>query len=245
MGSEAATADLGSLERALGHRFNDRQLLLDALTHRSYAYEFAGPGVVSNERLEFLGDAVLGMITSDLLYRAHPEAAEGELTDLRAALVRASTLGDFARRLDVGRHLRLGRGEDATGGRSRELLLARALEALVGAVYMDGGLEAARHMIKPLLTEETARVAKRGTVKDAKSLLQEVAQARLGITPHYRLVREEGPSHDRTFVVEVVLGTLVAGRGEGRSKRQAEQAAAAEALQDEGWRTDAGSPGGE
>lgn len=242
MGGEAATDGLEALERALGHRFTDRQLLLDALTHRSYAYEFAGPGVLSNERLEFLGDAVLGMIASDLVFRAHPQATEGELTDLRAALVRASTLAGFARRLDVGPHLRLGRGEDATGGRGRDLLLARAFEALIGAVYMDGGLKAARRVLEPLLTAEMARLARRRTIKDAKSLLQEVAQARLGITPHYRLVREEGPSHDRTFVVEVVLGTLVAGRGEGRSKRQAEQAAAAEALEDEGWQTESGAP---
>ncbi len=238
MGLDATTAGLTTLEEALGHQFADRQLLVDALTHRSYAYEFAGPGVSSNERLEFLGDAVLGLLASDLLFHAHPNAPEGELTDLRTALVRASTLAEFARRVDIGPHLRLGRGEDATGGRARELLLARAFEALIGAVYTDAGLEAAARVLEPLLTAEMARVAKQRTVKDAKSLLQEVAQARLGITPHYQLVREEGPSHDRTFIVEVVVGSLVAGRGAGRSKRQAEQNAAAEALGDEGWQTE-------
>jgi len=233
--SPPAPTDLGRLERALGHYFRQPHLLVDALTHRSYAYEFAGPGVVSNERLEFLGDAVLGLIASDLLFRAYPEADEGQLTNLRAALVRASTLGALARRLDVGPHLRLGRGEEATGGRERELLLARAVEALIGAVYLDAGLDSTRAVLEPLLKGELEHVATRHTIKDNKSLLQELAQARLGITPHYRLVSEEGPSHDRTFTVEVVIGELVAGRGSGRSKRQAEQAAAKEALRDEGW----------
>jgi ribonuclease-3 len=226
---------LSQLEVAVGHTFANRQLLLDALTHRSYAYEFAGPGVVSNERLEFLGDAVLGMITSDLLYAAFPLASEGELTNLRAALVRASTLASFARQGALGPHVRLGRGEDATGGRERDLLLARAFEALIGAVYLDGGMDAARTVLEPRLRAELRQVTAQHSIKDSKSLLQELAQARLGITPVYRVINATGPSHERTFAVEVVLGELVAGRGEGRSKRLAEQRAAAAALQDEGW----------
>src|SRR5579884_2717753 len=172
--SPPAPTDLGRLERALGHYFRQPHLLVDALTHRSYAYEFAGPGVVSNARLEFLGDAVLGLIASDLLFRAYPEADEGQLTNLRAALVRASTLGALARRLDVGPHLRLGRGEEATGGRERELLLARAVEALIGAVYLDAGLDSTRAVLEPLLKGELEHVATRHTIKDNKSLLQEL-----------------------------------------------------------------------
>lgn len=226
---------LAALEASLSHTFADRKLLVDALTHRSYVHEFAAPGVVSNERLEFLGDAALGIVTSDLLYEAYPEATEGELTALRAALVRASTLAEFARAVTLAPHLRLGRGEAATGGRERELLLARAFEAIVGAVYVDGGLAATRRTLEPFLRAELRRVTAQLTIKDNKSLLQERSQASLGITPSYRVVEETGPSHDRVFVVEVALGEFVAGRGEGKSKRQAEQQAAASALRDEGW----------
>jgi ribonuclease III len=236
MPSDTSAADpLAPLEQALGHAFADRRLLTDALTHRSYAYEFAAPGVTSNERLEFLGDTVLGLIASDLLFAEFPDAAEGELTTLRAALVRASTLGAFARRIDLGHSLRLGKGEAATGGRERELLLARAFEALIGAVYLDAGMSVIRGILEPLLRDELARVTARRHVKDDKSRLQELAQGQLGVTPTYRVVSQTGPSNDPSFVVEVLLGSFVAGRGEGRSKRQAEQAAAHAALQDEGW----------
>jgi ribonuclease-3 len=228
---------LHPLETALGMTFSQRSLLEDALTHRSYVYEHAAPGVVSNERLEFLGDAVLSIIASDLLYRAFPQASEGELTNLRASLVRASALATMARDLPLGPYLRLGRGEEVTGGRARELLLARAMEALIGAIYLDAGIEATRSFLEPRLAGVLASVKTRRQLKDDKSLLQEVAQAQLGITPTYRLVEQSGPSHERTFVVEVLLGERIAGRGEGASKRQAEQAAAQTALSDDGWET--------
>lgn len=227
--------DPADLESRLGHRFKSPQLLLDALTHRSYAYEHAGRGVVHNERLEFLGDAVLQLLSSDLVYRRSPKATEGDLSNLRSALVRASTLAQVARHIGLGPYLRLGRGEEATGGRDRELLIASAFEAVLGALYLDGGLRTARAFAEPLLRDEIERVAASKSMKDDKSLLQEVAQAQLGITPTYTVVSQEGPSHDRTFVVEVHLGDFVAARGMGRSKRQAEQAAARSALSDEGW----------
>jgi ribonuclease-3 len=201
-------------------------------------YEHAAPSVVSNERLEFLGDAVLSIIASNLLYRAFPKASEGELTNLRASLVRASALATMARDLPLGPYLRLGRGEEVTGGRTRELLLARAMEALIGAIYLDAGMAATRSFLEPRLSSELARVRTKRQLKDNKSLLQEVAQAQLGITPTYRLVEQSGPSHERTFVVEVLLGERIAGRGEGASKRQAEQAAARTALADDGWERD-------
>jgi ribonuclease III len=228
---------LRPLETAIGMVFSKRPLLVDALTHRSYVYEHAAPSVVSNERLEFLGDAVLSIIASDLLYRAFPKASEGELTNLRASLVRASALATMARDLPLGPYLRLGRGEEVTGGRTRELLLARAMEALIGAIYLDAGLAATRSFLEPRLSSELARVRSKRQLKDDKSMLQEVAQAQLGITPTYRLVEQSGPSHERTFVVEVLLGERIAGRGEGASKRQAEQAAARTALADDGWET--------
>jgi ribonuclease-3 len=235
--SEPSPDLLASLEVAIGRSFTNRSLLIDALTHRSYVYEHAAADVVSNERLEFLGDAVLSTIASDLLYRRYPQASEGELTDLRASLVRASTLAALARELQLGLCLRLGRGEEATGGRSRELLLARAMEAVIGAVYLDGGMPSSTSFLEPRLIATLARVTSRRYLKDDKSLLQEVAQAQLGITPTYRLAGQSGPSHERTFSVEVLLGDRVAGRGEGSSKRQAEQAAARMALADDGWET--------
>ena len=231
----AHDTQLGELESALGHSFANHQLLLDALTHRSYVYEYPAPDVTSNERLEFLGDAVLGLITSDLLFTHFPDATEGDLTNLRAALVRASTLAAFARAINLSPHLRLGRGEDVTGGRVRELLIARAMEALIGALYLDGGLAETRRVLEPLLRGELDRVRAHQQMKDDKSLLQELAQGQLGITPTYRVAAADGPSHDRHFVVEVLLGDLAIGRGEGRNKRQAEQAAAHAALQDDGW----------
>ncbi len=226
---------LASLEAALGHSFANRQLLLDALTHRSYAYEFAAPGVISNERLEFLGDAVLALVSADQLYQQRPEAQEGDLTQLRAALVRASTLADFARRIPLGPHLRLGRGEEATGGRDRETLIASAFEAVIGALYLDAGLAAAQAYLLPLLRAEAASAVRQRRVKDDKSLLQELAQGQLGVTPRYLVVTQDGPSHDRIFTVEALLGEVVIGRGQGHSKREAEQAAAHAALQDPGW----------
>src|SRR5690348_10394336 len=165
---------LARLESALSHRFVNRALLLEALTHTSYAHEFPGPGIVANERLEFLGDAVLGLIASDVLYRRFPTSSEGELTNLRAALVRASTLAAFARRIELGSYVRLGRGEEATGGRERELLLARTCEAIVGALYQDGGMDAARAFLATRLEAEITRVTAGERIKDDKSLLQEL-----------------------------------------------------------------------
>jgi ribonuclease-3 len=230
-----ASDPLAILEGTLGHAFENRQLLLDALTHSSYAYEFAGPNVVSNERLEFLGDAALALVSADMLYRLHPDAPEGELTHLRAALVRASTLAILARQMKLGPLLRLGRGEDVTGGRDRDLLIASAFEAVLGALYLDAGLEVARAWLEPLLREEADRAVAQQRIKDAKSQLQELAQGRLSITPHYEVVGEEGPAHERRFTVHALLGDLVIGVGQGRAKREAEQAAAATALADPGW----------
>ncbi len=232
---EAPADPLAALETALGHTFRDRKLLMDALTHRSYAYEFAGPGVISNERLEFLGDAALALVSAGLLYQIRPDGPEGELTQLRAALVRASTLATLARRMGLGPLLRLGRGEDGTGGRDRDLLIASAFEGVIGALYLDAGLDAVRAWLEPLLREEAERAVAQQRVKDAKSLLQELAQGRLGVTPRYQVISEEGPAHERLYTVQALLGDIVIGGGQGRNKREAEQAAATAALADPGW----------
>jgi ribonuclease-3 len=232
---------VAALEPALGHQFIQPELLVRALTHRSYVHEAAQPDLQSNERLEFLGDAVVGLIAADLLFARAPAATEGELTTVRAALIRASTLAAFARRLHLGAYLRLGRGHEAASLRDR--VWASAFEAVLGALYLDGGLAAARQFVEPLLLAEVEQVLAHGQLKDAKSLLQDLAQTRLGQTPTYRVATALGPAHEPLFAVEVLLGERVLARGEGRSKRQAEQAAAQRALEDPGWLSDEGPIG--
>ena len=223
------------LEQHIGWRFQQPQLLLEALTHRSYAYETPNQGQVPNERLEFLGDAILAFLSADYLFRSYPLLSEGELTDARAALVKTPTLAAFARRLHLGEYLRMGRGEHRSGGRNRDPLLAAAFEALLGAISLDRGLDAVRQVLLPLLEEEAQRVISAGRLKDDKSLLQELAQAHLGITPSYRVVAEEGPAHHRRYTIEVLFGSNVAGQGQGRNKQDAEQKAARLALEANGW----------
>lgn len=212
---------------ALGHRFEDRALLRDALTHRSFRNEQPDLSPSDNERLEFLGDAVLGVIVGSLLFEAFPDAREGELTRKRADLVCEGTLAEIAAELHVGPALRLGNGEDRSGGRTKPRLLASALEALIGAIHVDAGFgaaaEAAQRLFEPRLADATDR-------RDPKSRLQELVQAKHRETPTYRLVRTEGPDHARRFFVALdVAGELVA-EGFGHSKSEAEQDAARNGL---------------
>lgn len=223
------------LEKRIGRRFQEQHLLLEALTHRSYVYETPNQEIAPNERLEFLGDAILAFLSAESLFRTYPTLSEGELTDTRAALVKTPTLASFARDLHLGEYLRLGRGEERSGGRRRDPLLAAAFEALLGALYLDRGLDAVRLFLLPLLEQEGQRVISIGRLKDDKSLLQEMAQAHLSVTPNYRVVAEEGPAHNRQYTVEVVLGSEVVGRGQGRNKQRAEQEAARLALEASGW----------
>lgn len=201
-------------------------LFARALTHRSYAYEHGG--LPTNERLEFLGDAVLGLVITETLYRNHPELPEGQLAKLRASVVNMRALAQVAGTLGLGQYLRLGRGEEATGGREKASILADGLEALLGAVYLHAGLEAARQLIHrlfdPLLTDPTAR----GAGIDWKTALQELAAAQLSRAPDYD-IEQSGPDHARAFVAWAVVGGRRLGRGEGSSKKQAEQRAAEEA----------------
>jgi len=215
-------------EKRLGHRFKRLDLLELALTHRSWANEQGIPE--HYERLEFLGDAVLGMVAADWLYANHPELPEGELSKHKAQLVSRDTLAKHARDLDLGEALRIGVGEDRSGGRTKSSLLADSMEAVFGAIYLDGGLEAARKAILAMLEEgyiERARQA----VNDAKTQLQEASQALGWDLPEYRLIDSIGPDHSKTFVVECWLAGELAGRGEGPSKKMAEQKAAADALE--------------
>ncbi|HZU69395.1 MAG TPA: ribonuclease III [Ktedonobacteraceae bacterium] len=222
-----------ALEEALGVHFGNPQLLQLALTHRSYIFETAGAGLSSNERLEFLGDSILAFVSADFLYRTFPELSEGELSDIRAILVKRDTLASFAREMQLGNYLLMGRGEQHSGGGQR--VLAAAFESVLGAIYLDQGIEVARDFLLPRLEPLAHTIVQKRLFKDNKSLFQELAQARDGITPSYRLVSQEGPSHDREFTVEVMLGSQVAGRGHGRNKQAAEQEAAYNALLSRGW----------
>jgi ribonuclease-3 len=220
-----------TLDRTLGYTFRDPLLLHAALIHTSYVNERPGRGLESNERLEFLGDAVLGTVVAHRLYELRPESPEGELTVLRAWLVRHSTLARWARQLSIGPHLLLGRGEARGGGRDRPALLSRGFEAVIGSVYLDGGIEAARTVLLPLVDQEIQVGFSPQRVVDAKSRLQQVTQARFESTPIYNLVDHSGPGHAPLFVVEVKAGPEVLARGSGHSKRAAQQAAAHAALQ--------------
>ena len=222
-----------SLEEALGIHFHNPELLHLALTHRSYIYETAGEGLSSNERLEFLGDSILAFISADFLYKAFPNLSEGELSDIRAILVKRDTLANFAREIHLGDFLLLGRGEQHSGGGQR--VLASAFEAVLGAIYLDQGIETVRSFLLPRLEPLARDIVQKRLFKDNKSLFQELAQAHDGITPSYRLVGQEGPSHNREFTVEVMLGNQVAGQGHGRNKQAAEQEAANNALLSRGW----------
>lgn len=222
-----------TLEKALELHFQDESLLQTALTHRSFIYESAGKGQSCNERLEFLGDSILACISSDFLYRAYPELNEGELSDVRAMLVKGDTLAKFASEIELGKYLRMGKGERNAGGSQR--ILASAFEAVLGAIYLDEGLEAVQAYLLPRIEPLARQIVEQRLFKDNKSRFQELAQAHDGITPVYRILSQEGPSHDREFTVEVLLGEQVAGRGQGRNKQTAEQAAASAALQHRGW----------
>ena len=211
------------LEERLGYHFENRARLENALTHSSYAHEHKADGLESNERLEFLGDSVLGMVTADYLFRTHPDLPEGDLTRTRAALVCEGSLVEVARALELGRYLKLGKGEDVGGGRERPSIQADAVEAVLAAVYLDGGIGSARKIIRKfILDSEEEKSASR----DYKTALQELVQRESGQVLGYRLIGAEGPDHAKIFSVEVDLNGAAIGQGKGRSKKEAEQNAA-------------------
>ena len=224
-------ADMTALQRSLGVSFDDPYLLEQALIHSSCVNENSGLALSSNERLEFLGDAVLGLVIAQRLYHDFPQFSEGEMSQLRAAVVCRDALARVARAIGLGDYLYLGRGEEASGGRSKPANLSRAVEAVIAAVFLDRGLAAAAEVISLLFAGELHTAVSRGAGVDYKSRLQEVAQARQQQLPFYRLVESAGPDHDRRFTVEVVVGDAVLGRGMGKSKREAEADAARIALQ--------------
>jgi len=217
------------LEASLGHSFQDKALLTEALTHRSFANEYQVENLPDNERLEFLGDAVLDLVTSEYLMATLPEAPEGQLTRIRAEVVSMPGLARIAWSLDIGSAMLLGKGEERSGGREKSSLLADAVEALIGAVFTDGGFDAARAVVLPLfvpMLEEASKVEG----QDFKSRLQEMLQASQRALPLYKVADASGPDHERIFLVEVILDDTVISSGQGRTKKSAEQAAAELAL---------------
>jgi ribonuclease III len=219
------------LEIRIGYRFRDRGLLEHALTHRSKAHEDPSGGVIDNESLEFLGDAVLGMVVAEALFRAFPDFSEGQKSKIKSALVSTTALAELAVLLGLGSHMILGRGEEKTGGRGKQALLADTCEALIAAIYLDGGLDAAQRFILREINpgiEEARRPDYFG--RDYKSLLQEQLQALGRPLPNYRVAGEIGPDHRKLFRVEVVVGAEPVAEGSGRTKKEAEQEAAKNAI---------------
>lgn len=218
------------LERQLNYTFQNPDLLQEALNHSSYANEHRSAHLRSNERLEFLGDSVLGFVTAEFLFARHPDAPEGDLTRIRAALVCEQSLYEAAQRLDLGRYLKLGRGEEAGGGRERTSILADAMEAVFAAVYLDGGIAAASGLIHRCLLDAQRESVVEERRRDYKTALQELVQRQADQVLSYRMVDERGPDHAKVFQAEVLLNGSAVGTGSGHSKKEAEQAAAKAAL---------------
>lgn len=221
------------LERRIGYTFRNKELLRTALTHSSYSNEMKSRGVniPCNERLEFLGDAVISLITARYIYDRYPDENEGDLSKLRSQAVRAIALSEYSRELGVGQALYLGKGEDNPAGRDRKSTLENAFEALTGAIYLDGGIESARAFALPFIEKKVAEAVSFGETRDYKTILQQIVQMERGERLEYVIVAEYGPDHDKTFEVEAQLNSNVIGVGKGPSKRMAEQAAAKMALE--------------
>src|SRR3989344_1458642 len=227
--------DFGTFETKIGYVFKDKRLLAQAFTHRSYLNENRAAGLDHNERLEFLGDAVLELAVTKFLYPKYPKKPEGELTAYRAALVNTQSISEAGTKLGINEYLLLSRGEAKDTGRARQIILANAFEALIGSIYLDGGYDAAQKFIADQLFEKTDEVVEKRVWQEAQSRLQEIAQELSGITPKYELLNQSGPDHNKQFVVGAYIGSEKIATGEGHSKQEAEQDAAQKALAAKGW----------
>lgn len=227
--------DFSKFEEKIGQNFSNKPLLKQAFVHRSYINENRGAGLEHNERLEFLGDAVLQLVITDFLFGKYPKMDEGELTAIRSVLVNADTCSKVAEKLGVNDFLLLSKGESKDSGRARQYILANTLEAIIGAIYLDKGYEAAKDFIHKHITILAEDIVEKGSWIDAKSLFQAKAQEHEGTTPLYKTLSESGPDHDKKFVVGVFVGEKKLGTGEGKSKQDAEQEAARDALKGSDW----------
>lgn len=226
--------DYNKIEEKIGVKFNDQDLLIQAFTHRSFLNENKDKGLKHNERLEFLGDAVLELVTTDYLFRAYPDRHEGDLTSFRAALVNTQSISDAATRLGFNDYLLLSKGEAKDEGRARSYIMANTFESVIGAIYLDQGYDAAAKFIAESLIPSINQIVDEGTWIDAKSKLQEVVQEKHSLTPSYETIKEEGPDHDKVFTVAVYFGDKEIDQGSGKSKQEAEQDVARKILKEEG-----------
>lgn len=226
--------NLNNLEKNLGFSFKNHELLKEALTHRSYLNEYKNQKIESNERLEFLGDAVLSFIVSSWLFEKFPNFPEGKLTSLRSGLVNTNALAKIGQKLKIGEYLLLSRGEKEAGGQRNPTLLANTLEALIGALFLDQKIENVKSFIINNFKELLDEIVSSGRLKDYKSLLQEKAQAKVGQSPTYKIIKEEGPEHNKIFTVNVLIEKQTLAQGVGKSKQKAEQEAAKKALENLG-----------
>ena len=219
--------NLKTFQETIGYEFRNEQLLKQALTHSSYANEKHMRKLSDNERLEFLGDAVLEVVSSDFLFKNYPKLSEGDLTKFRASIVCEPTLALCTKEIDLGKYLYLGKGENQTGGRLRKSILSDAMEAVIGAIYLDGGIEKAREFVHRFILTD---VENKKLFYDSKTILQEIVQGNYSENLHYVILSEEGPDHDKSFTVEARIGDMPIGRGNGHTKKAAEQEAAYQAL---------------
>ena len=227
--------DFSPFEKKLGLKFKNKDLLIQAFTHRSYLNENPDFYLDQNERLEFLGDAVLELVVTEYLYQKYPKKTEGELTNWRAALVNAKILGELAKDLGFNEYLLLSRGEAKELGKARQYILANTIEALIGATYLDQGLKSCQNLIEKNLIKRLPEIIKKGLFRDAKSHFQEGAQERAGITPTYKVLQEWGPDHDKHFIIGVFLNNELVAKGEGSSKQEGEEKAAEHGLKVKKW----------
>lgn len=226
----SSSEDISILERKIGYSFKKQLLLEEAITHKSFAKEKGNVPGFFNERLEFLGDAVLGLIICEHLFSTYPLYTEAELSKIKAYIVQEATLADAALKLDIGSHLRLGKGEIKSGGKGKPSILADAFEAILAAVYLDSGFKMAKEFVLKNLADEIDGLVERGLLFDFKTRFQEVVQEKFGILPKYRVYKEEGPEHMKIFEVDVFIKKELYGTGKGKTKKEAEQKAAEEGL---------------
>lgn len=227
--------DFSKLEKKLKIKFKNKKLLIQAFCHRSYLNENPDPGLENNERLEFLGDAVLELIVTDFLFKKYPGNSEGDLTNWRAALVNAKTISEVSREIGFNDYLLLSKGEFKEIGKARQYILANAFEAFIGALFLDRGYEKCEEIIKKNLLIRLPEIIEKKLFRDSKSLFQEKAQEKSGITPTYKVMKESGPDHAKHFTVGLFLGNQLMAKGEGTSKQEAESAAAKNALESKNW----------
>jgi len=222
---------ISQLQKSIGHKFKDKDLLVEAITHKSFRHEYPERAESHNERLEFMGDSVLGLVVADYLFKKFKDLTEAEMSRIKSHLVKRKVLAEIATGISLGSYLRVGKGEEGSGGRMKLSLLANAMEAVIGAVFEDAGYERAREMVLKLLGDRLEVAISSGDFSDYKSQLQELCQTRYGCLPQYRLAAQEGEEHSKTFTFEVLVNGEVMGIGKGRSKKEAQLRAAGEALQ--------------